>query len=117
MILVPPVSFVLAGISGFCGSLELAVTIPVPAALLPLLLELELLLLPEHAVSNSVAAAAATRPRVTRVEAVMLRLLEVLGLHPSPDWVFPDLLPARRWELVGHRSEHCLLGGAAAGAA
>jgi len=28
MILVPPCSFVLAGIRGFCGSLEFAVTIP-----------------------------------------------------------------------------------------
>src|ERR1700712_4515433 len=88
MILVPPVSFVFAGISGFCGSLDHATTFPLPApeALLPLLLLLELeLLLPEHAVSRRAAAVAATRPRAARVETIMLRLLNVLG-STEPVW-------------------------------
>src|SRR3954454_2109954 len=85
MILVPPDSFVLAGTSGFCGSLDHAVTIPLPPAL-PLSLaplEPESLLL-EHAVSKRAAAAAAARPRPMRVDTVILRLLKILG-SPEPD--------------------------------
>src|SRR3954467_8490536 len=87
MILVPPCSFVFEGTSGFCGSLELAVTIPVPPALLPLvlLLDPESLLL-EQAVSRRAAAAVAARPRPTRVDSVMLRLLKLLG-SLEPGWV------------------------------
>src|SRR6476469_8675983 len=87
MILVPPDSFVLAGTSGFCGSLDHAVTMPLPPALLALLLLLEPeLLLLEHAVSSRAAAAAAARPRPTRVDTVMLRLLKMLG-SSEPGWV------------------------------
>src|SRR3954451_24682809 len=90
MIVVPPDSLVFAGTSGFCGSLDPPVTIPWPPALLPLvlLLEPESLLL-EHAVSKRAAAAAAARPRPTRVDTVMLRLLKLPG-SPEPCWV-------RRW--------------------
>src|SRR6476660_74073 len=89
MIFVPPVSLVLAGINGFCGSLDHATTFPLPApeALLPLLLEPELEpLLPEQAVSRRAAADAATRPRAARVETAMLRLLNVLG-SSEPGWI------------------------------
>jgi hypothetical protein len=81
MILLPPCSFVFAGMSGFCGSLENAVRIPVPLLALALvLLELELLLLLEQAVSSKAAAATATRPRALPVETVILRLLKISGL-------------------------------------
>src|SRR3954469_23762106 len=94
MILVPPVSFVFEGTSGFCGSLDQAVTIPVPPALLSLLLlEPESLLL-EQAVSKRAAAAAAARPRPMRVDTVMLRLLKILD-SPEPGWCRFCALPGQ----------------------